>query len=52
MPYFYAAGHWNYVRDVLVYLRTMENHPDTLVDKFIVGEPEHVGVTWPSNQRT
>ena len=38
MPYFYAAGYWNYVRDGLVYLRTMEHLPDTLLEKFLVGE--------------
>ena len=38
MPYFYVAVHWNYIRDGLVYLRTMENLPDTLLEKFLVGE--------------
>ena len=38
MPYFYAAGHWNYVRDRLVYLRTMKNLPKNVLERFLAGE--------------
>ena len=38
MPYFYSAGHWNYFRDGLIYLRTIEHLSDTLLEKFLVGE--------------
>ena len=38
VPYFFAASHWNYARDSIVYLRTMENLPNSLYDKFMRGE--------------
>ena len=38
IPYFFASGHWNYARDSIVYLRTMEKLPNSLMDKFIRGE--------------
>ena len=38
IPYFFAAGHWNYARDSIVYLRTMEKLPNGLFDKFMNGE--------------
>ena len=38
MPYFYAAGHWNYVRDGLVYLKTMEKLPNNVLERFLAGE--------------
>ena len=28
VPYFFAASHWNYARDSIVYLRTMKNLPN------------------------
>ena len=28
IPYFFAVGHWNYARDGIVYLRSMEKMPD------------------------
>ena len=30
IPYFFAAGHWNYARDSLVYIRSMEKLPNDL----------------------
>ena len=38
IPYFFAAGHWNYARDGIVYLRSMEKMPDNLLNKFMNGE--------------
>ena len=38
LPYFFAAGHWKYARDGLVYLRKMERLPDCLVNKFMEGQ--------------
>jgi len=38
VPYFFAASHWNYARDSIVYLHTMENLPDSLYEKFMNGE--------------
>ena len=38
IPYFFAASHWNYARDSIVYLRTMKNLPNSLYDKFMRGE--------------
>ena len=38
MAYYFAAGHWNYARDSIVYLRTMEKLPNSLLDKFMYGE--------------
>ena len=35
IPYFFAAGHWNYARDSLVYIRSMEKLPFELMNKFI-----------------
>ena len=34
MPYFFAAGHQNYARSGLVYLRSMENLPDNILPHF------------------
>ena len=34
MPYFFAAGHQNYARSGLVYLRAMENLPDNILPHF------------------
>ena len=38
IPYFFAAGHWNYARDSIVYLRSIEKMPTNLLNKFINGE--------------
>lgn len=38
LPFFFAAGHWNYARDGVVYLRMMESLPSSLVNKFMQGE--------------
>ena len=38
IPYFFAAGHWNYARDGIVYSRSMEKMPDNLLKKFMNGE--------------
>ena len=38
VPCFFAASHWNYARDSIVYLRTMENLSNSLYDKFMRGE--------------
>ena len=38
LPYFFAAGHWNYARDGVVYLRMMESLPVSLMNKFMKGE--------------
>ena len=38
LPYFFASGHWNYARDAIVYLRSMESLPKTIFDKFMNGE--------------
>ena len=40
IPYFFAAGHWNYARDDTVYIRTMEKLPDSLMNKFM--KKQHV----------
>ena len=34
-----AASHWNYARDSIVYLRTIEKLPNCLHEKFMNGEP-------------
>ena len=38
MPYFFSAGHINYARYGLYYLRSMERLPRDLLDKFLKGE--------------
>ena len=38
LPYFFAAGHWNYARDGVAYLRYMEKLPSSPMEKFIKGE--------------
>ena len=35
IPYFFAAGHWNYAQDGIVYLRSMKKMPDNLLIKFM-----------------
>ena len=35
IPYFFAAGHWNYARDSLVYIRSMEKLPNDLMNKLM-----------------
>ena len=37
MPYFFAAGHQNYARLGLVYLRAIENFPDNVLPHFLKG---------------
>ena len=37
-PYIFAAGHWNYARDGTVYIRMMENLPDSVLNKFMKGQ--------------
>ena len=38
LPYFFAAGHWNYARDGVAYVRMMEKLPNSLLDPFIKGD--------------
>ena len=38
IAYLFAAGHSNYVRDSIVYLRAMEKLPNSLLYKFMNGE--------------
>ena len=38
LPYFFAAGHWNYARDRIIYLRSMLRIPNDLLEKFMNGE--------------
>ena len=38
LPYFFAAGHWNYARDGVAYLRAMEKLPTSLLNSFMEGE--------------
>jgi len=38
MPYFFAAGHANYARYGLYYLRSMERLPDEVLARFLKGE--------------
>ena len=40
IQYFYAARHWNYARDSIVYLRSIEKMPTNLLNKFM--NVEHV----------
>ena len=44
IPYFFAAGHWNYARDSLVYIRSMKKLPLDLMRKFIKNEHAPKGV--------
>ena len=38
MPYFFAAGHHNYARSGLVYLRAIENLPENIFPYFLKGK--------------
>ena len=38
LPYFFAAGYWNYARDGVAYIRMMEKLPNSLLDQFMKGE--------------
>ena len=38
LPYLFAAGHWNYARDGVAYVRMMEKLPNSLHDPFMKGE--------------
>ena len=38
ISYFFAAGHWNYARDSIVYLRSIEKMPTDLLSRFMNGE--------------
>ena len=38
MPYFFAAGHHNYARYGLYYLRSMQRLPTEILEKFLKGE--------------
>ena len=38
IPYFFAAVHCNYARDGIIYLRSMEKMPNTLLKRFMNGE--------------
>ena len=38
LPYFFSAGHWNYTRDGVVYLRMVEKLPKSLLDPVMKGE--------------
>ena len=38
IPYFFAAGHFNYARYGMYYLRSMESMPNECLDKFMKGE--------------
>ena len=38
IPYFFEAVHCNYARDGIIYLRSMEKMPNTLLKKFMNGE--------------
>ena len=48
MPYFFAAGHQNYARSGLVYLRTIENLPDKMLPYFLKGKHvmRHMNGLW------
>ena len=37
-PYFFAASHWNYARDGVTYMRTMERLPNSVLELFMKGE--------------
>jgi hypothetical protein len=38
LPYFFAAGHFNYARYGLYYLRSMERLPNDVLERFLRGE--------------
>ena len=38
MPYFFAAGHVNYIRYALCYIKTMEKLPIAVLHSFLRGE--------------
>ena len=40
LPYFFAVGHWNYVRDGVAYVQMMENLPDNVLKPLM--KAEHV----------
>ena len=48
LPYFFAAGHVNYARYGLYYLRSMESMPQSCLDHFLKGEHvmRHVPGLW------
>ena len=48
MPYFFAAGHQNYARLGLVYLRAIENLPDNVLPHFLNGQHvmRHMNGLW------
>ena len=38
IPYFFATGYWNYARDSIIYLRSIEKMPSNLLNRFMNGE--------------
>ena len=38
IPYFFVAGHWNYARDSMCYIRSMEKLPKAILDQFMNGK--------------
>jgi len=48
MPYFFAAGHQNYARSGLVYLRAIEDLPDKMLPFFLKGKHvmRHMNGLW------
>ena len=48
MPYFFAAGHQNYVRSDLVHLRAIENLPENILPYFLKGKHvmQHMDGLW------
>ena len=48
MPYFFAAGHQNYARLGLVYLRAIENLPNNVLPHFLKGQHlmRHMNGLW------
>jgi len=38
IPYFFAAVHWNYARDSICYMRSMEKLSGIVLDKFLEGD--------------
>ena len=38
LPYFFAASHWNYARDGVAYMRTMERLLNSVLEPFMKGE--------------
>ena len=36
--FFFAGGHWNYARDSICYLRSMEKLSGDILNKFMKGE--------------